>query len=541
MSGFSIAERRSTRRLGASRAALFLVVAAVLLVVAAGVPTAFAAERAKTLVVAASAEPDTLDPAIAYAVGDVKFIRGAYEKLVAYQGGTTEVDPQLAVSWSASPDGKEWTFNLRKNVKFADGTPFNADAVKFTYERLLKIDKGPAWMFTNIGEIKVIDPYTVKFILKRADASFLYVMANLSGTGIVNPKAVKEHDVNGDLGQAWLKEHTAGTGAYQLTNWVHGQKLEMAKNPNYWGGWKGQHLDGMLVRIVQEPATQRMLLESGEVDIANGIGMDDIPIVAKEPGISLISKPSFGMQTIFLNVTHKPLDNEKVRQAIARAIDYDQVVKYIYNGAASQAQGPIPKGLWGHDDKLPMFKRDVAQAKKLLAEAGYGDGFAVSFFYGAGSAERRKVAELVQANLKDIGITVKLTELQGNTIIDMEKKPDTGPDMSMWGWWPDYADPGNYLLPQWRSDQTPDTGNFNHGWYKNPEFDKVIDQALTTTDHAKRVALYAKAQRIIADDVPAIPLIQTVYRFLMRDWVKGYVYNPMYEESYDLYNMYIKR
>ncbi|MGE5509560.1 MAG: ABC transporter substrate-binding protein [Chitinophagales bacterium] len=501
---------------------------------------AAAADKAHTFIMAVSNEPDTLDPAVAYAVGDVKFIRAVYEKLVAYKGATTEIEPQLATSWTVSPDAKTYTFKLRQGVKFHDGAPFNAEAVKFSYERLKKVNKGPAWMFENIASIDVVDPYTVKFTLKKPDASFLYILANLSGSGIVSPKAVKEHEVNGDLAQAWLTDHMVGTGPYKFDGWVRGQKLEMSRNTDWWAGWKkkgNKVLDAIQVRIVLEPSTQRMLLESGEVDEAERISMDDMPVVAKQPGIKWVVNESFGIQTIFLNVRHKGLDNKKVRQAVASAIDYDQIIKYIYNGRAAQAQGPLPRGLWGHDDKLPMFKRDIAKAKKLMAESGVKN-LTLDFNYGSGSAERRKVAELLQANLKEIGIDLKLTELTGNTIIDKEKKIETAPDLSMWGWWPDYADPANYLDPQYKSDMTPDTGNYNHGWYNNPEVDKLISTAEVTVDHAKQIELYKKVQRIIQDEVPTIPLLQLKNQVMMRDHVKGFVWNAMYEGSFNFPDMY---
>jgi peptide/nickel transport system substrate-binding protein len=503
------------------------------------VPAA-AADKAHTFIMAISNEPDTLDPAVAYAVGDVKFIRSVYEKLVSYKGGTTELEPQLATSWTVSSDAKTYTFKLRQGVKFHDGAPFNAEAVKFSYERLLKVNKGPAWMFTNIDSIDVVDTHTVKFNLKKGDTSFLYVLANLSGSGIVSPKAVKEHEVKGDLAQAWLTDHMAGTGPYKFDGWVRGQKLEMSRNTGWWAGWKKQGTkvhDAIQVRVVMEPSTQRMLLESGEIDEAEQISMDDMPVVAKQPGVKWVVNESFGITMLFLNVQHKGLDNKKVRQAIAAAIDYDQIIKYIYNGRAAQAQGPLPRGLWGHDDKLPMYKRDLAKAKKLMAESGVKN-LTLDFNYGSGSAERRKVAELLQANLKDIGINLKLTELTGNTIIDKEKKIGTAPDVSMWSWWPDYADPANYLLPQFRSDQTPDTGNYNHGWYNNPQVDKEIDQAMATLNHKTKVDLYKKIQRTINDETPVIPLLQMRNQIMMRDHVKGFVWNAMYEGSFNFHQMY---
>jgi peptide/nickel transport system substrate-binding protein len=508
--------------------------------VAAALPLAmpaFAADKAHTFVMAVSNEPDTLDPAIAYAIGDARFLRAVYERLVSYKGATTEVQPELATSWTMSADAKTYTFKLRKGVKFHDGAPFNADAVKFTYDRLLKINKGPAWMFEGIASIEVVDANTVKFNLKKADTSFLYKLANMSGTGIVSPKAVKEHEVNGDMAQGWLNDHMVGTGPYKLDSWVRGQKLDMSRNTGWWKGWKGNnHLDAVLVKIVTEPSTQRMLLETGEIDEAESISWDDMNILAKQPGIKLVANESFGIQTLFLNVRHKGLDNKKVRQAIAIALDYDQIVKYIYNGRAAQAQGPLPKGLWGHDDKLPMFKRDVEKAKKLLKEAGVKD-LTLDFNYGAGSAERRKIAELMQANLKEVGINLKLTELTGNTIIDKEKKIESAPDISMWGWWPDYADPANYLQPQYMSDQTPDTGNFNHGWYNNAQVDKLIGDAMASTDHNKQIAMYKQVQRIVADEVPTIPLVQIKNQVMMRDYVKGFVFNAMYEGAMNFAEM----
>jgi peptide/nickel transport system substrate-binding protein len=496
-----------------------------------------------TLTIADALQPSSLDIATEYEAAAMAVNRVVYERLVRYKGDTTEIEPELATEWSQSADGLEWTFKLRQDVKFQDGTPFNAAAVKFSYERVMSINQGPAWMFSKIDKIETPDDYTVKFVLKEPFSSFLAVMANIWGTGIVSPKAVQDNEKSGDQAKEYMQNHMVGTGPYKFVEWVHGDHITLERDPNYWGGWKeseGKPIDRVILKFITEPATQRLQLEKGDLDIAMNISVDDLDAVSKEAGMVLVEKPSLMGTYIRFNTTKAPLDNPKVREAIRLALDYDGIIKQVMRGHAIQMQGPASIGLPGHNDNLPVVKQDLAKAKELLKEAGVEDGLTLEYVYETGQEDRRMVGELLQANLAELGITLQIHTAPWETIWGRvsNEDPNETPDLTANGWWPDYASVENFLYPMYHSSQFPPNA-MNIGFYKNEEVDALLDQALAETDETARNQAYEKAQELIFNDVPDIDLYQKSMTVMMRDWVKGYVYNPIYTEAFNLYDMRI--
>ena len=498
-----------------------------------------------TITIADALQPSSLDIATEYEAAAMAVNRVVYERLVRYKGDTTDIEPELATSWEQSPDGKEWTFHLRKDIKFHDGTSFNAEAVKFSFDRVLSINQGPAWMFSSIDHIEVLDESTVKFVLKEPFSAFLAVLANIWGTGIVSPKAVQDNIVEGDQGQAYMQDHMVGTGPYKFVEWVHGDHITLERNMDYWGGWPettGKPIDKVIIRFITEPATQRLQLEKGDLDIAMNISVDDLEQVSKEPGMVLIDEPSMMGTYIRFNVTKPPLDNIKVRQAIRLALDYDGMINSIMRGHAIQMMGPAAIGLPGHNGDLPVFKQDLEQAKQLMQESGVATPLTLEYVYETGQEDRRMVGELLQSNLAELGITLEIHTLPWESLwgrVSNEDKNET-PDLTANGWWPDYADVQDYLYPMYHSSQWPPT-SLNIGFYGNPQVDQLLDQALAATDANVRDDLYKQAQQLIVDDCPDVDLYQKNMTIMMRDWVKGFVYNPIYTEAFNLYDMRIDK
>ncbi len=496
-----------------------------------------------TLTIADALQPSSLDIATEYEAAAMAVNRVVYERLVRYKGDTTEIEPELATSWDISDDGLQYTFHLRKGVKFHDGTDFNAAAVKSSFERVLTINQGPAWMFSSIDKIEVVDEYTVKFILKQPFSAFLPVLANIWGTGIISPKAVADNTVDNDLAKTYMQDHMVGTGPYKFVEWVHGDHITLERNKDYWGGWPekdGKPIDRVVIKFITEPATQRLQLEKGDLDIAMNISVDDLADVSKEAGLVLVEKPSLMGTYIRFNMTKAPLDNIKVREAIRYALDYDSMINKIMLGHAIEMQGPAAIGLPGHNDSLPIFKQDLAKAKQLMAESGVQTPINLEYVYETGQEDRRMVGELLQSNLKEIGINLTINTLPWESIwgrVSAEDKSQT-PDLTANGWWPDYADVQDYLYPMYHSSQWPPT-SLNIGFYGNPEVDKLLDEALAEKDDAARNALYEKAQQLIVDDVASLDLYQKTMTIMMRDRVKGFVYNPIYTEAFNIYDMRI--
>lgn len=483
-----------------------------------------------TLTVAMPSDVGTLDPAVTMDNAAWKITYPCYERLVQYDGADTKVKPALATSWQVSDDGKTWTFTLRSGDKFPDGTPVDANAVKFTFDRLLKINKGPAGDFDALQEVKVLDPTHVQFVLKTPFPAFLSSLA-ANYASIVNPK-VMDHQQNGDMGQAYLADHTMGSGPYQLTEWKKGQYLLLTANPSYQG--PRPKLAKVYFRIVSDASAERLQLEKGEIDIAEGIPADQLKRLSSKPGITIINQPSMLVDYVYLNTSkgHPALKNKLVRQAISYAIDYQGIINSSQSGYATQMRGPVPKGLWGHDESLPQYSYDVNKAKELLAQSGV-QNVTLTLLYSDHMPWWPSEALAIQNNLKQIGINVKLQQVEYATEREMIDKGQF--DLALGIWSPDYADP--YMFMNFWFDSKNFGLAGNRAFYSNPQVDRLIREAASINDQNKRTQLYVEAQKIVIDEAPYVYLYQKNYLLPMRSNVKGFIYNPMLEQIYNLADM----
>ncbi len=482
-----------------------------------------------TLIVAISADVDTLDPAVTVDNHSFKITYPAYERLVDYDGESTELKPGLAKEWTVSPDGLTWTFTLNEGHQFTDGTPVDANAVKFTFDRTLKIAKGPVDVFGVIQEVTVQDSKTVVFTLKNYFPPFLSTLAINAG-GIVNPK-VMEHEENGDLGQNYLASHSMGSGPYQLTEWKKGEYLKLETNPNYSAQ---PSIKTAYFKIVVDSSAQRLQLEKGEIDIAEGIPVEQLGAVKAFENVQVVQKPSLLVDYVYVNSSkgNPALQNPKVRQAISYAIDYESLTKSVQEGYATQMRGPIPEGLWGHDDEAKQYQLDAAKSKSLLSEAGVSD-LTLSLLYSDKNPWWETEALAIQALLSDVGIKVELKKLANATMREMIDKGEF--DLSLGLWSPDFADPFMFMNYWFDSNNFGLSGN--RAFYKNDKVDELVRKAATSIDKAEREQLYREAQTIVIDEAPYVYLYQKDYVLPMNKNVKGFIYNPMLDAVYNLQEM----
>jgi peptide/nickel transport system substrate-binding protein len=508
-----------------SVALLSVAALAVSVFVAVSAP-ANAATNKTTLVVAMSADLDFLDPAITMDNAQWKISYPCYQRLVEYNGANTDVVPGLATNWKISTDNLTYTFNLNPKNKFSDGTSVNAKAVKFTFDRLLTIAKGPADNFGALKEVTVLGPNKVAFILKKISPQFLYTLAGDYG-GIVNPKVA-----GGDLGQRYLAAHTAGSGPFVLTEWKKGQYLKLGQNKYYAG--KKPSFKTVIFKIVGDASSQRLQLGKGEIDIAEGIPSDQLANIAKSKGNIVVNKPSLTVDYLYINNTkgNPALKNKAVRQAISYALDYKGLISATQAGFATQMRGPIPVGMWGRDPKIFQYKTDYAKAKSLLADAGVTN-LSIDLLYSARKPWWASEAQLIQDSLAKAGIKVNLKLVEYATSRQMI---DAGTfDLSLGVWSPDYADPSMFMNFWF------DSGNFglagNRSFYSNPAVDKLIRDAMSITDQKKRTALYTEAQKIVVEEAAYGYMYQKNYLLPMRSNIKGFVFNPMLEQIYNLGTM----
>ena len=482
----------------------------------------------QTLIVATAADLGTIDPGVAMDNAAWKISYPAYDRLVNYKGNSTEVEPSLAKSWDISVDGLMWTFHLRDDVKFADGGSLDAAAVKFSFDRLMKIKKGPSENFPGLENVTVVDPHTVQFKLKTVFPPFLSTLAT-NGGDIVNP-AVMKNEKDGDMGQNWLANHTAGSGPYILAEWLPEQSLKLTENPNYWG--VKPKLDTVVIKIIKDPSAQRMALEKGDVDIAENIPVDQLKELKKNPDLVVSESPSLMVDYVYLNTQKPELKNPKVRQAISYAVDYQGIINNVWQGNATQMRGPIPQGLWGYQSDLFQYSRNVEKAKALLQEAGVNN-LTLTLIYSDNKAWWEQDAQIIQNNLAEVGIKVNLQKLAYAT---QREKIDKGDfELTLGVWSPDFADP--YMFMNYWFDSKNFGLAGNRAFYKNEQVDKLLREAVSINDQAKRIELYKQAQTIIMQDAPYVFLVQKNYQLPMRKSVQGFIFNPMLQDMYNFQSM----
>lgn len=488
--------------------------------------TAFAAQD--TLVIAKAEDPPTADPGVEISNNGFTLIFAAYEHLVKYDGGTTNVIGELADSWTVNDAGTEWTFKLKDGHAFDDGSPVDAAAIKFTFDRLKGLAAGPNDSFPTLQDVQVVDPLTVKFVLSAPFAPFLSTLA-VAGAAIVNPK-VMAHEVDGDWAKGWLAEHSAGSGAYVLTSWERNQQIVMDANPHYGGAEPA--LKHVIFKIIREVSSRRLQLENGDVDLIETLPVDQAEAMQGAPGVVIESNPSLYVIYVYMNNKKPPLDDVRVRQAISYAMDYQGLVDGVFQGQAEQMRGAIPDGMWGHDPEGFQFTYDLDKAKALLDEAGVSD-LHLTFTYSNADVGWEPAGIALQAALAEIGVTLDLQNVADTTKRQMVVNGET--DLATGAWTPDYADPFIFMNLWYDPDRFGGPGN--RAFYENPEVTALIREAASITDQEKRTQLYIDAQKIATMDAPYILLLQKNDLFAMRDTVKGYVYNPMLLQIYNLEEM----
>jgi peptide/nickel transport system substrate-binding protein len=512
--------------------AMLLGAAALLATAIAGPLPASAAGDPTTLVVGKAGDVDTMDPAVTQTNNSWTVTYPAYERLVKFKvetgKGSTEVEGDVAKSWTVSDDGLQWTFTLADGHKFADGSPVDAAAIKYSFDRLFKVAKGPSETVGPVAEVQAIDAHTVKFILKEPFGPFLAGLAT-NGASIVSPAAA-QHEKDGDLAQAYLAEHTLGSGPYQVMSWEKDQQIVMEPNPHYSG--KAPFFKKVVIKIIKESAARRLQLEKGDIDMAEDLPIDQIDALKKVDGVTVVDEPSFQVTYLYLNNTRKPLDDVRVRQAISYAVDYKGIIDGILLGNGIQMRGPVPEGLWGHDDASFQFTTDAAKAKQLLADAGVKD-LKLGYLYSKKDPNWESIGLVLQQNLAAIGITVELQEFAYPT---MREKLNSGDfDIAAGNWTPDYGDP--YMFMNYWFDSKLHGLPGNRAFYTNPKVDELIRKAATAADIAERKKLYAEAQKIVIEEAPYVLLFQANYQVAMRSDVKGFVYNPMTLQMFNFETM----
>jgi peptide/nickel transport system substrate-binding protein len=473
-----------------------------------------------TFVFGRGADSVGLDPAVVTDGESFRVTRNIYESLLDYKRDSTEVVAGLAESWVTSPSGLEWKFALRRDVKFHDGTPFNAEAVVFNFERWMfeqhPYHKGvfEYWksMFGGfpgfVKSVKAIDEFSVEFVLDKPMAPFLANLA-MPMFGIASPTAIKKH------GDDYFK-NPVGTGPFRFREWRKDDRIVLERNPDYWG--EKARLDRVIFRSIVDNSARLLELQAGSIDLMEFLNPDDIPSVRNEANLQLILRPSMNVGYLWWNVEKEPFGKLDVRRAIAHAVNKRVIVEKLFGGIGVPAKNMLPPSLWGYNDAVVDYEYDPARARQYLAKAGLANGFKTKLWAMPNPRpympQPTKIAEAIQADLKAVGIDADIVTMDWATYL--AKTRDGEQDMYMLGWTGDNGDPDNFLYWFFGQQET-------RSRYFNAKAAELTGKARTLFKQEARAQLYREAQVALKEDAANVTIAHTTPPLASKKSVKGYI------------------
>ena len=501
---------------------------AVLLLTAAGlVSNAEATPPKDAIVVGLLAEPVTMDPPQVTDLNSTRVVKRMFEGLTAQELGTYKIVPGLAERWDISKDGLLYTFHLRPNVKFHDGSPLTAETVKFCFERQMN-EQGPFYktgtypyvkgFLGNVAGVEVVNPSTVQIRLKAPLTPFLQYLAHHS-LYIYSPEALKK------WGKDMVK-HPVGTGPFKLETWEPGVKVVLARNDDYWGG-APKIRQAIYVPIIEAQA-RLSAIKTGEIDLTMDVPPDSLDDLRKDPNIVVAETNSSAVWYVVLNTRHPILKDRRVRQALNYAVNKEAIIRDILKGTAIVAASPLSP-VYGSfaEPGVQRYPYDPEKAKALLKEAGQSNGFDVTFIVpesGSGMQSPVEMGTVIQANLAAVGVRAKIQTMEWGAYL---KKYLDGPDMAEMSWNPSIGDPDHMMYMLLSSDRFPPA--FNAGFYQNPKVDDLLRKGRTTIDEKERVPLYREAQRLVTEDAPWILVDHGKQVIVLRKRVQGFKLHPNFD------------
>ena len=542
------ADRRSRRAARPRTVAhLTLAVAALLgLIVLAAGPDAVAQAPPKqggTLRVALHLEPTTLDPQGAIHATGVQINKVVFESLIQLDPNGV-AKPLLASGWETSPDGKAWTFKLRDGVKFHDGTAFDAQAVKFTLDRIVDGSAGGSSSQAFLGPFEraeIVDRLTIRLHFKKPYPALLDGLET-GYLAIVSPAAVKQHGK--EFGQ-----HPVGTGPYVFESWTRGQQVVLKKNPGY--NWAPAHMkhqgpgyvDQIVYRFIPEHQTRLATLEKGEIDVIGRAPGPDITRLREDKRFTVYLNMFKGAPTMFLVNASKPPTNEvAVRQAMLYAINREAVVKAVTFGISTVAYGPLKPSIWPYWKGVEqMYRHDPAKARQLLDQAGWKpgpdairtkDGVRLRTVVNVkDDPQALDMLQVMQANLKQVGMELEIRPMALAASEDLARKGENGMTFMDWRG----TDPDILTLHY----HSKNIGGWNMGWFKDPTMDKLLDDAREEMNRAKRQKMYEDAQKYIMEQAATILLFNQVQPDVAAAAVKGLAFDA--NTYFVLYDVWLDR
>jgi peptide/nickel transport system substrate-binding protein len=533
---------------------------------AAGTATAAAEEEGQaggTLVFAGAADPVVLDGALVSDGESIRAITQIFETLVALKPGTTEPEPGLAKSWEASPDGKKWTFELQEGVTFHDGTPFNAEAVCFNFDRWYNF-KGPLanpsasyyWQVVFGGfktfdadsgapkeslyrSCEAVDENTAVLNLTKPSATIIPALSQ-QAFSIASPDALKKYKADAgtfdeDTGfkpsGTFGTEHPIGTGPFKFVSWVRNDRLTLERYEDYWG--EKAKIDRLIIRPIPDNAARLQALQTGEIQGYDLVEPQDIETIEGNEELQILDRPAFNVAYVGFNVSRPPLDNPKVRQAVAYGLDRQAVVDNFYAGRAEVATQFMPPEVVGHSEDVPTYEYDPAKAKELLREAGLQLPVKLDFWWPTDVSrpympDPKRNFQAFAASLNKSGFKVVPHSAPWNPDYLGRVDEGTAGHLYLIGWTGDYGDADNFIGTFF---QTPKK-QFGTSDKPNKQVHDLLNQAERETEEAKREELYKEANEKIMQWLPGVPYAHSSPALAFAANIKGYEPSPTTNESF---------
>jgi peptide/nickel transport system substrate-binding protein len=512
-----------------------------------------------TLVFASSADPVVLDGALVSDGESLRAIDQMFEGLVTLSPGGTEIEPALATEWEANDDGTVWTFTLRDGVTFHDGEPFNAEAVCFNFDRWYNFE-GPLqsesatyyWQTVfggfSDGEAESLyksceaqDESTAVITLTKPSASFLGALA-LTNFTMASPKALEEFGADeGTVDEetgfqptgTYGTEHPTGTGPFKFVSWTRGDRLVMERNDDYWGD--KAKIQQLIFRPISDNAARLQALQAGEIDGYDLVEPQDIETIEGDENLQILDRPAFNVAYVGINQKQQPMDDIRVRQAVAYGLNRQQVVDSFYAGRGEVANEFMPPELFGYADDVTTYEFDPDRARQLLTEAGCGPPCPIEFWYPTDVSrpympDPKRNFEAFAASLNESGFRVTARSAPWSPDYLGRAQEGNAGHLHLLGWTGDYADPDNFVGTFF---QTP-TDQFG---FENAEIHNALAEAERETDQDARTEAYQEINRMIMEFLPGVPYVHTKPALAFKACVEGYQPSPVSLEPFSLVSM----
>ena len=500
------------------------------------------------------ADSPSLDPINATDGESFVVTRQVMDTLLSFEPGTTNPIPSLATEIPQPEDGgRVYTFSIRDGVNFHDGETLDAEAIKFNYDRWKLTDNEYhtgggnqssnfayyAVMFGGfdddsfIENVEAPDAQTLRFTLTEPLAPFLRNVA-MSAFAIASPKAIQD-DVEG----FW--QNPVGSGPFRFEAWNRGSEVRLSAFDGFWGkdlpveeGGGGPNVDRIVIRSIPDNTARVAALSGGELSGADGLTPDDVPTVNETEGLKILKRPPLNIAYLAMNCQKEPFTDPRVRRAMTHAINTREIVESFFGSTGQIATNAMPPTVPYFREATEPYEYNPDEARRLLEEAGLGDGFEMDLWYmpipRPYMPDGRGVAQAMQRDLEEVGITAKLVTREWGTYLE---ETGTGAhDAAMLGWSGDNGDPDNFLNVLLSSASATEEDAQNIAYYKNPELDDILRQGATTVDENERRRLYEQAQEIIYNDAPWVPIVYAEVPLGYQDDVEGVTPNPVGNEEF---------